>query len=428
MKIESDHCLRGKRILIGVCGSIAAVKTPLLVSNLVKAGAEVRCIITPSATHLVSPLSLATLSRNRAYQDKDQWDPIEPKPLHVTLAEWAELVVIAPLSATSLAQWVHGLGEGLLGSVLLACEKPIIAAAAMNTGMWKNLAVQENWGRLQAFPKVLCLSPSSGLLACDREGEGRMPDPELIELAIKSVLIRKDSEGIIQCDWKGQRVLITAGPTLESLDPARLITNRSSGRMGVLLAQAAKLRGASVDLIHGPLQLSSALLEGLTTYPVKSAQEMQTKLTKLQTSANVIIMTAAVSDIRRKNGATLTKANKTDLINSLGNDFETVPDLLAEAIQRKTNNQLFMGFSALTGENSDLQMVGEQKRRDKGCDLLFANPIDRPGQGFEEHFNGGFLLGPGSMAKPMPIASKLLLAHQLLDEIRTVQTNISQSN
>ena len=198
--------------------------------------------------------------------------------------------------------------------------------------------------------------------------------------------------------------------------------------MGVLIAQAAKLRGASVDLIHGPLQVPSAWLEGLNTFPVKSGQEMQYQISQLQPSANVIVMAAAVSDLRKKEGADIKKTNKSDLLNSLRKGLEIVPDLLAEAVQMRHKEQVFLGFSALTGTNSELLAIGEEKRRAKGCDLLFANPIDRAGQGFEENANGGFLLGPGSKAKPMQVSPKLVLAHQLLDEIRAVQENISQTN
>ena len=189
---KSAKTLAGRRILIGVTGSIAAVNTPLLVSELIKSGADVRCIITESASQFVSPLSLATLSRNRCYQDKDQWDPMETKPLHIALAEWAEIIVIAPLSASSLARWVNGLAEGLLTSVLLASEIPVIAAAAMNTAMWENIAIKRNWELLEHNLRVLKLPPTQGLLACDRIGDVRMISNDVIQLAIESsVLLAK---------------------------------------------------------------------------------------------------------------------------------------------------------------------------------------------------------------------------------------------
>ena len=163
MKIEETRPLEGRRLLIAASGSIAAVKTPTLVSTLIKAGAEVRCILTPSAARLVSPLALATLSRHRCYQDEALWSPKEARPLHIELAEWAEIVVVAPLSASSLARWSQGLADGLLASLLIACECPVIAAPAMNTGMWEHLSIQSNWRKLKSDFRVLPLPPSSGL-------------------------------------------------------------------------------------------------------------------------------------------------------------------------------------------------------------------------------------------------------------------------
>ena len=428
MKIESTHPLKGRRLLVAVSGSIAAVKTPILVSALVKAGAQVRCIITPSASRLVSPIALATLSRNQCYQDEDQWSPKETRPLHIALAEWAEIVVVAPLSASSLARWTQGLADGLLASLLLASECPVIAAPGMNTGMWENPAVQSNWEKIKLNPKVLPLSPSFGLLACDRLGEGRMVDPELIELAISSALIDKDKTGIIKRDLEAKRILVTSGPTIEALDPARLITNRSSGRMGVLIAQAARFRGAQIDLVHGPLQLPQSWLEGLNTHSVNDAIEMQAILRDLQPYADVVVMAAAVADLRKKGGANSNKISKEYLLTSIENSFEAVPDLLAEIANRRSKGQVILGFSALTGNDIEIEKIGKEKKQLKGCDLLMANPIDRVGQGFEGNTNGGFLIGANGMVKTIPVTSKLALAHQLLDEILELKPNISQNN
>ena len=210
MKTDSTKPLEGRRLLVAASGSVAAVKTPLLVSNLIKAGADVRCLITPSAAKLVSPLALATLSRHRCYQDEDQWKASEPRPLHITLAEWAEVIIIAPLSASTLSRWTQGLGEGLLSSVLLACECPVIAAAAMNTAMWSHPAVKKNWIELNNYLKVLTLCPQKGLLACDRIGEGKMAEPELIQLAIESALIQTKSNGHLKKDLEGLNFLISS--------------------------------------------------------------------------------------------------------------------------------------------------------------------------------------------------------------------------
>ena len=413
----------GRRVLVAASGSIAAVKTPLLVSALVRAGAEVRCLLTPSAAGLVSPVALACLSRHRCYQDADQWQPSEPRPLHIALAEWAELVIVAPLSATSLARWTQGLADGLLAGVLLACERPVLAAAAMNTGMWTQAAVRRNWQQLQADPRVWALDPAAGLLACDRIGDGRMVSPELIELAAVHALMQADPDGHLPRDWGGRRLLVSAGPTLEALDPARLISNRSSGRMGVLIAQAARLRGAAVTLVHGPLNLPQAWLEGLCCEAVESAVQMGRALEARWPEVDALVMAAAVADWRRRGGPAAAKASKETTASALVGDLELVPDLLATLMHNRRRDQVCLGFAALSGDDAALQERADAKIRAKGCDWLFANPIDRPGQGFGEAANGGWLLGlertPGAepTLESIPTMDKSLLAHTLLDRL-----------
>ena len=418
--------LHGRKIVVIASGSIAAIKTPILVSNLVKSGAEVRCVVTPSATNLVSPLALATISRNRCYQDSDQWDPIEPRPLHIELAEWAEVIVIAPMSASTLGRWTNGIAEGLAASLLIASEKPVIAAAAMNTGMWENYAIKRNWEELTSRERVLMIEPSFGLLACDRVGEGRMAGIELIELAINHCFLQKDKKDCLKKDWEGVRFLVSAGPTTEYIDIARTITNRSTGQMGLMLAQAAKFRGAKVHLIHGGLQTPASWEEGLSTHPITSSADMDKALKELQPTADVIVMAAAISDIRIRNCIYQEKTSKENLIKSLTKDLELVPDLLAEAIKRRSKNQIFLGFAALTGNDEKLKRLGEEKRQTKGCELLLANPIDIEGQGLGGNMNGGWLLGPKNMAIKLPVTTKLDLAHQLLDALYDIKANFSK--
>ena len=419
--------LQGRRILVAASGSIAAVKTPLLVSALVKAGAEVRCLITPSASQLVSAVALASLSRHRCYQDQDQWDPQQPRPLHVALAEWAELVIVAPLSATTLARWSQGLGEGLLASLLLACECPVIAAAAMNTGMWRHPAVRRNWELLGEDPRVLRLAPESGLLACDRVGDGRMAAPELIHLAAESALQRCTEDGLLPLDWEGRRLLVSAGPTVEGLDPARVLSNRSSGRMGVLIAQAARFRGAVVDLVHGPLQVPSAWLDGLCCHAVESSGAMQEQLQCLQAQADGVVMAAAVADWRRRGGAAMDKAPKADLQAMLASALEPVPDLLMGLQATRPPSQLILGFAALSGTDAQIIDRARQKCSAKGCDLLMANPIDREGQGFGSANNGGWLVSAEGGVDVMPVSGKLALAHVLLDRMLKRWSSVERS-
>ena len=412
--------LSGKKILVAVTGSIAAVKAPILVSRLIKAGAEVKCVITQSATNLVSPLSLSTLSRNKCYQDKDQWADSQTKPLHIALAEWAELIIVAPLSATSLSKFTSGSADGLLASILLASQSQIVMAAAMNTSMWENQSVKKNWNYVKTIDQVITLEPSAGLLACDRVGNGKMVNLDIIEMASESAFIFHAENKFLTKDLKDIRFLISAGPTVEALDAARQLTNRSSGKMGVLIAQAAKLRGAEVDLVHGPVSVQKDLLEGLNTYPVRSSNEMGAKIDDLQPSAQVIVMAAAVSDFKN-NSPSEQKISKEFFLKSIFDDLEMTSDLIKNQTKKKLENQIFLGFAAETGSDNEIIEKGEKKRVSKGCDLLMANPIDRAGQGFDENFNSGFLLGPKKMVKKLSFSTKLAISHQLLDEIRNLK-------
>jgi phosphopantothenoylcysteine decarboxylase/phosphopantothenate--cysteine ligase len=400
--------LAGRRVLVLISGSIAAVKLPQVVSALVKRGAEVRCALTPSAARLVSPVALASLSRHPCHGDDDPWSPAAPRPLHVELAEWAELVLLAPLSATTLGRWVHGLGDTLVASVLLACEAPVLVAPAMNTAMWSSPGVAANWQTLQSWERVVTLPPASGLLACDRIGDGRMAEPERLLLGLESLAVwgwRRD--------WRGRRLLVSAGPTREPLDPARCLTNPSTGLMGLCLAQAALLRGAEVDLVHGPLTAPDAWREGLCCHPISTAAELEAALDRLQPQASAIAMAAAVADHRRA-APRADKIAKAELEAALSGGWETVPDLLAGLVARRSPGQRILGFAAYSG--TDLEPVRAKFAR-KGCDLLFANPIDRPGAGFASATNAGWLLGPGPQETRLEPASKLAIAHRLLSAL-----------
>ena len=412
--------LSGKKILVAVTGSIAAVKAPILVSRLIKAGAEVKCVITQSAANLVSPLSLSTLSRNKCYQDKDQWADSQTRPLHIALAEWAELIIVAPMSATSLSRFTSGSADGLLASILLASQSQIVMAAAMNTSMWEHQSVKKNWNYVKNIDQVITLEPSEGLLACDRVGDGKMVSLDIIELASESAFIFHEENKFLTKDLKDIRFLISAGPTVEALDAVRQITNRSSGKMGVFIAQAAKLRGAEVDLVHGPVSVQQDLLEGLNTYPVRSSNEMGAKIDDLQPSAQVIVMAAAISDFKN-NSPSEQKISKEFFLKSIFDNLEMTSDIIKNQTRKKLENQIFLGFAAETGSDNEIIEKGENKRVSKGCDLLMTNPIDRAGQGFDENFNSGFLLGPKKMVKNLSFSTKLAISHQLLDEIRNLK-------
>jgi phosphopantothenoylcysteine decarboxylase/phosphopantothenate--cysteine ligase len=394
---------------VGISGSIAAVKLPLVVSALARRGAQVRCVLTPSAERLVSPVALSSLSRCSCCLDADQWSHAAARPLHIELAEWAELVLLAPLSASSLARWVHGLGDTLLASVLLATEAPVLAAAAMNTAMWGSPGVVRNWRLLEGMEGVLPLGPAAGLLACDRQGAGRMAEPASLLLALESL-----AAWGWRRDWQGLRLLVSAGPTREWLDPARCLTNPSTGRMGVLLAQAARLRGAEVDLVHGPLQVDPGWLEGLACHPVETGRQLEAALQLLQPGADAVAMAAAVADHRRADPFDH-KPGKEEVAAALQQGWEPVPDLLQGLVQRRPAGQRILGFAAHSG---DVLTQARAKFARKGCDLLFANPIDRIGAGFGSAGNEGWLLGPDQAVSRLERMDKLQLAHHLLTALR----------
>jgi phosphopantothenoylcysteine decarboxylase/phosphopantothenate--cysteine ligase len=341
------------------------------------------------------------------------------------LAEWAEVTIVAPLSASSMARWSQGSADGLLASVLLAIEGPVIAAPAMNTAMWRHPAVQRNWLQIQDFPGVVPLLPMSGLLACDRVGDGRMAAPTLIQLAAESVFSRGPDAPVATCDWSGISLLVSAGPTQETIDAARFLSNRSSGRMGVLLAQAARFRGATVHLVHGPLDLPDAWLEGLQCTPVESAAQLSSALQLALPTSDVLVMAAAVADLRRE-AASEEKMPKKQLQDVLSSGWTEVPDLLSNLTRQRRPGQLVLGFSALTGDDKQLLEKAERKRLEKGCDLMMVNPVDRDGQGFGDQPNGGWLLGEG-LNRKLPVTTKLTLAHQLLDALFNLRDQAAAS-
>jgi phosphopantothenoylcysteine decarboxylase/phosphopantothenate--cysteine ligase len=300
---------------------------------------------------------------------------------------------------------VHGLGDTLLASTLLATEAPVLAAAAMNTAMWGAPAVVANWQQLQCFERVLPLGPAEGLLACDRQGSGRMAEPELLLLALESLACWG-----WQRDWQGRRLLVSAGPTREWFDPARCISNPSTGRMGVLLAQAARLRGAEVDLVHGSLQLDPAWLEGLNLHPIDTGAQLQRALEHLQPQSDAIAMAAAVADHRPARTLSY-KPIKAELDAAMAGPWDPVPDLLVELVSRRPMGQRILGFAAHSG---DVLPQAQAKFARKGCDLLFANPIDQPNAGFGSSTNQGWLLGPGDAVERLELMGKLALAHRLI--------------
>lgn len=396
---------QNRRILLGVTGGIAAYKVAEVASTLGKTGADVRVVLTDSAQKFISPLTFSTLSRHAAYTDADFWQARQPRPLHIELAEWAEVIAIAPLSANTLAKLAQGLADNLLCNILLACRCPKLLAPAMNTDMWEQPSVQRNWQLLLTDPLYHSVGPVGGLLACDRQGNGRMAEPSALLTALESIL---HTQG--QRDWQDHRVLISTGSTREPLDPVRFIGNPASGRMGIALALAAQSRGAQVTLVHGPADprdLSD--LNGIPCIPITTAREMETVLLQQLPTHPWIFMAAAIADVRPAQFCSY-KLPKSELPLSL--PLEQVNDIAATLAQHKRPNQRLIGFAAQTG---DILTPALAKLQRKGLDAIAANPIDQPDSGFASPYNQGIFLDRQGRQVKVPPCTKLEMAHRLLD-------------
>ncbi|HEY9644080.1 MAG TPA: bifunctional phosphopantothenoylcysteine decarboxylase/phosphopantothenate--cysteine ligase CoaBC [Coleofasciculaceae cyanobacterium] len=399
--------LQGRRILIGITGGIAAYKVCEVVSTLAKAGAEVRVILTDGATEFISPLTIATLSRHPAYLDRDFWQP-HARPLHIDLGEWAEVFVIAPLTANTLAKLAQGMADNLLTNTVLASVCPVLLAPAMNTDMWQQQAVQRNWRQVLSDPRYHPLDPGEGILACDRVGSGRMAEPVEILAHVRSLLYTGGKR-----DLAGQSILISTGGTREHLDPVRFIGNPATGKMGVALAEAAQHRGASVTLVHAPME--SALLsplKGVRCVAVVSAAEMQHALHSYFAEADWLIMAAAVADVRpaEYSSAKLPKRSLPDTL-----PLVPVPDIVAGLSALKQPHQRLIGFAAQTGE---ILTPALEKLQRKQLDAIAANPIDQPNSGFGSEHNQAIFLDRMGRKVAIDPCSKLEMAHRLVDFVQ----------
>ncbi|MCW9680156.1 bifunctional phosphopantothenoylcysteine decarboxylase/phosphopantothenate--cysteine ligase CoaBC [Dolichospermum planctonicum UHCC 0167] len=400
--MPSSSNFKSKRVLIAVGGGIAAYKVCELVSTLFKSGLEVRVILTKSAQEFITPLTLATLSRHQAYTDDDFWQPIYTRPLHIELGEWADLIVIAPLTANTLAKLAYGMADNLLTNTILASTCPVLLAPAMNTDMWEQIAVQRNWQQLLTDSRFYGMETGSGLLACDRIGAGRMAEAAEIFIYIQSLLYTQGKRDLV-----GKEVLISAGGTREYLDPVRFIGNPSTGKMGLALAQAALHRGAKVILVNCPASWEVPL--GVEAIPVITSEEMQQVMLNQLPSADIIIMSAAVADVKPRDYST-EKLPKRSLPENL--PLIPVPDIVAEIGNRKQPHQYLIGFAAQTG---DIVKPAREKLQRKKLDAIVANPIDQVDSGFGSDHNQAVFLDKEGREVEIPTCSKLEMAHYLFD-------------
>jgi phosphopantothenoylcysteine decarboxylase/phosphopantothenate--cysteine ligase len=356
--------LAGRRILLGVSGGIAAYKSAVLVRELVTRGAQVRVVLTEGGSRFITALTLQALSGNRVHQ---QWLDTEGEAAmgHIELARWAELVLVAPASADFLARLSHGLADDLLATLCLATSAPIAVAPAMNRQMWAAAATRANCDTL-AGRGVLLWGPAQGEQACGEVGPGRMLEPEALVLAAE----RQFADGCLA----GKRVLITAGPTREDIDPVRFVSNRSSGRMGFALAMAAQRAGAQVCLVAGPVGLDTPA--GVDRVDVWSAQQMLDAVMQRVADQDIFIACAAVADYRPQQAMTR-KLKKTDAQLTL--QLQRCPDILA-AVAALADGPFTLGFAA---ETENLATNARAKLINKRLDMLAANPVGQPGAGFD---------------------------------------------
>lgn len=388
--------LRGKRIVLGVCGSIAAYKAVGLLRALVEEGAEVSVVMTESARRFVAPLTFEVLSRHPVATDL--FDAPTPLP-HLTLAEQADLLVIAPATANLLAKAALGLADDLLSAMLLATPRPLVIAPAMDGDMWSHPAVQAHVRALRERGAVV-IEPEEGPLASGRIGRGRLVEESVILGAISGKLAARQ-------DWAGERVLVSAGPTQEAIDPVRFISNRSSGKMGYAVARAAVERGAEVVLVSGPTALAPPA--GVELVPVVTAEEMAKALTLRFDWATVLVMAAAVADFRPRRPAARKVKKAADPWRSL--DLEPTTDILATLSQKRTS-QVLVGFAA---ETDELLPHARMKLERKGLDLIVANDVTIEGAGFGSDSNAAVLLDRLGRETAVPLMPKRALADRILD-------------
>lgn len=390
--------LKGKQVVLGVTGGIAAYKACELCSRLRKAGAEVFVVMTGNACEFVAPLTFETLSNHPVVTDTfrrpETWE-VE----HVALAKRADIFVIAPATANICAKYAHGIADDMLSTTLLATRAPVLIAPAMNTGMWENKATQENMACL-AQRGVHFIGPDGGFLACGDSGAGRMSEPKDIFAAIEAILCPKQ-------DLLDVKVLVTAGPTRENLDPVRYITNRSSGKMGYAIAEAAAKRGAKVTLVTGPVQLAPP--SGVEVVPVLSTEDLYQVMVSRCVEFALIIQAAAPADFCAETIAEqkLKKQQSGGLVLSL----KQTPDVAKAVGERKTAGQVLIGFAA---ETEMLSENARSKLEKKNLDMIVANDVTAPGAGFDVDTNIVTLMTQDE-TETLPCMKKTQVADELLD-------------
>ncbi|BAD64855.1 phosphopantothenoylcysteine decarboxylase [Shouchella clausii KSM-K16] len=391
--------LKNKTIVVGVSGGIAAFKTAALVSKLTQAGANIYVVMTEAATKFVTPLTFQALSRNPVYTDTFT-EPDATKIAHIDIADQADLVLIAPASANTIAKLAAGIADNMLTTLVLATKAPVALAPAMNVNMYEHPSVQENMEKLRSYHYQL-IEPGAGYLACGWVGKGRMAEPEQL-LELVDTLLEEAT------DLRGKQVIVTAGPTREPLDPVRFFSNYSSGKMGYALAQEARRRGAHVTLITGPTALEAPV--GVETVAVQTAEEMYNAVNKRYQQADIVIKAAAVADYQPVDVfAHKQKKNADEWSVAL----ERTKDILRFLGEHK-KEQILVGFAA---ESEQLHTYAKSKLERKNLDLIVANNITTEGAGFDVDTNVVTVFTRDGQETAYPQASKQEVAKQILNEL-----------
>ncbi len=390
--------LREKHIVLGVSGGIAAYKIASLASMLKKQSADITVIMTRNATNFINPITFEALTGNKCLVDTFDRN-FKHSVEHVSLAKQTDVFLVAPASANVIAKAAHGLADDMLTTTLLACECPKLVAPAMNTRMYRNPVLQDNL-KLLAHYGMQVITPATGYLACGDTGEGKMPDPEVLFEAILSALRPKDMAGL--------KVLVTAGPTREKIDPVRYLSNHSTGKMGYAIARAAISRGAEVTLVTGKTDLTPP--GEADTVEIVSAADMARAVKERARNQDIIIKAAAVADYRPKYTAD-EKMKKSD--SGLNIELERTEDILGFLGAHKMQGQFLCGFSM---ETENMLENSREKLRKKNLDLIVANNLKEQGAGFGTDTNIVTLLSPTDTVQ-LPLLSKEEVAHRLLDYI-----------